>query len=413
MSREDPTPWRAYSWLYEVLLYHVFTSFGYPGVMWLRTLLAAGSAAAVFAFWFRRAGFCPLSVFFVAAIAIMLTPLATERPWHVTIAFTTATAGAVTAVRDGLPVRRIVWLPLLYVIWANIHIQFVLGWGVLGLGCLFPARANRAALVALTAACIVAVLVNPYHLGLFQVIWEYATQGAALKLVQELSAPDPFHDAAAAVRAIAVLVIWGWAMLQVVRRRPIDLFEIGLLVAAVVLAVRMNRDIWFVAVAAAAVMRPAAEAVNRTWLVAALVIAAFLGVRLLNATGLIRSTDYVAAQAEKYPVRAVQVIQAEGLPGPIYNDFDWGGYLIGNAPEYPVSIDGRTNLYGNERLLRSFNTWSTETGWQDDPDFHTSRIVLAQQGQVLTSVLKQQPHRWRVVYEDGIAVVFARQDATE
>src|SRR6516164_8777132 len=48
MSREHPAPWRAYSWLYEYGLFRVYEAGGLAGVMWLWTLLAAGSAAVVF-----------------------------------------------------------------------------------------------------------------------------------------------------------------------------------------------------------------------------------------------------------------------------------------------------------------------------------------------------------------------------
>ena len=41
-------------------------------------------------------------------------------------------------------------------------------------------------------------------------------------------------------------------------------------------------------------------------------------------------------------------IQDNHLAGPIFNDYGWGGYLDGGAFEYPVSIDERLNLYGDE-----------------------------------------------------------------
>lgn len=410
MSREHPTPWRAYSWLYEWGLYRVYERDGLAGIMWARTVLAAGSAAAVFGFWFHRNGFSPAAVLFAAPVAVTIMPLATERPWHFTIAFTAATAWVVTAVREGTPVRRVVWLPLVYALWANVHIQFVLGWGVLGLGCLFPGRASRPALIGLTAACVGATVLNPYHTGLFQVIWEYATQGAPLKLVQELSAPEPFST-----WTLAAVALFAWGVAAVVPRRPVDWFSIALLAAAAVIAIRMYRDIWFVAVAVAAVRRPTYGPAGRPWVVPVLVVAAYLAVRLVNSAGLARSTDYEAAQEAKYPVRAVRIMQARELAGPVFNDFDWGGYLIWAAPEYPVSIDGRTNLYGNERMLRSFETWSTEDGWKADPEFQTSNVVLAQKGRILTGVLLGQPDRWRVVYqgETDPAVLFVRRSPGE
>src|SRR5438874_821229 len=158
MNQENPAPWRAYSWLYEWGLYQVFAAFGYGGVMWLRSLLTACSVAAVLAFWFHRAGMTATTLLLAAPVTIALMPLTTERPWHVTIVLTTVTAWSVTAVRDGAPLRRVAWLPLIYVLWANVHIQFVLGWGVFGLACLFPGRANRPALIGLTAACFLATL---------------------------------------------------------------------------------------------------------------------------------------------------------------------------------------------------------------------------------------------------------------
>ena len=41
------------------------------------------------------------------------------------------------------------------------------------------------------------------------------------------------------------------------------------------------------------------------------------------------------------PVRALQYIKAHRLPGPMLNDYMYGGYLIWAAPEYPVMMDGR------------------------------------------------------------------------
>ena len=403
MGRDHPVPWRAYSWLYEYALFRVYQAAGLPGIVWARTALAAGSAAAVFWLWFRRAGVTPAAVVYAAPVAVTLMPLATERPWHFSIAFTAVTAGVVAAVRDGAPVRRAVWLPLLYTAWANLHIQFVLGWLVLGAACLFPGRASRAALVGLTAACVAATLVNPYHAGLFRVIWEYATQAAPGKLVQELAPPEPFS-----AWSLAGLVLLGQGAVTVARRRPPDWFEVVLLAAAAAVALKMSRDIWFVAVAAAVVRRPDGPA-GPLWPVPVLVAAAFVVARLLDSAGLTRSTGYDAAQVAKYPVRAVEFVRRESPPGPLFNNFDWGGYLIWAAPEYPVSIDGRTNLYGSERLVRSFETWGTEAGWEKDPDFLTANLVVAQPDRVLTGVLRGQPDRWRVAYEDGVAVVFTRK----
>ena len=41
----------------------------------------------------------------------------------------------------------------------------------------------------------------------------------------------------------------------------------------------------------------------------------------------------------------MEFIQASHLSGPMLNDYNFGGYLIWAAPEHPVFIDGRTDVY--------------------------------------------------------------------
>lgn len=404
---EEHVPWRAYSWLYEVALFKIHAVGGVTGIMWFRTALAALSAATVFAFIFRRNGLTPTGFMVAAGVVVLVMPMAPERPWHVTIAFTTLTLWATIAMREGMAVRRAWWLLPVFAVWANLHIQYVLGWGVLGLACLFPGLANRRHLILLTAATVAATVLNPYHVHLFEVIWEYGTQAAPRSLVQELSAPELFSRWSAAVIALVV-----WAVVKLVTRRPVDWFEIGLLLAGAFLASRMYRDLWFGAVAAAAVIRGDTEGQNssrRVWAVVGVVLAAFFGLRVLNAVGFLRTTDYAAAHAKKYPVDAVKFLQRERPAGPIYNDFDWGGYLSWELPEYPVSFDGRTNLYGSERMMQSYRTWSTPDGWKADADLAKCRVLLAQKGRLFADTLREQAG-WRLVYEDEISLVFVRVD---
>jgi hypothetical protein len=402
LSREQPTPWVAYSWLYEWGLYQVYAASGPAGVLWVRTLLGALATAAVFLLlpgWGWRV--IPAAV--LAGVALM--PLMKERPWHLTIAFTAVTIGAVAALRDGASGRRLVWLPLLFALWANLHIQFVLGWLVLLLACAFPGRADRRLLLVLTAGCVAATLVNPYFARLFVVIWEYATQTGPLRAVLELAPPDwttPWPWAG--------LALLGWAGFTAVRRKPIDWFEVGLLVVGLVLMLRMRRDVWFAAVAAAAVLRDTgAEPFCRLprYLVVVVVVSVFVGFRLLNFAGLGPPPDVTAANERAYPVRAVAFVREHELPGPLFNPFDWGGYLIWALPDHPVSIDGRTNLYGSGRVTRAMSTWAGEPGWDADPDLSSAKLVLAPPGAPLTHLLRERPAEWRVAYEDGTAVVFA------
>jgi hypothetical protein len=93
------------------------------------------------------------------------------------------------------------------------------------------------------------------------------------------------------------------------------------------------------------------------------------------------------------------------VSGPLYNHFNWGGYLIWALPRLPVSMDGRTNLHGDQRVERSFKTWSGVRGWESDPELMQARLVIGGVDDALTSAMRTDS-RFKLVYEDAIAAVF-------
>jgi hypothetical protein len=107
------------------------------------------------------------------------------------------------------------------------------------------------------------------------------------------------------------------------------------------------------------------------------------------------------------PVRAVEAIRTNGYAGPLYNDFNWGGYLIW-ALRMPVIIDGRTNLYGNERMDRSIATWGAQPDWASDPELKSAGLVIGPVTAPLTQLLRMDSH-YKLVYEDKLAAVFVAQ----
>ena len=105
------------------------------------------------------------------------------------------------------------------------------------------------------------------------------------------------------------------------------------------------------------------------------------------------------------PCRAVEAVRAKGYAGPLYNDFNWGGYLIW-ALRMPVSIDGRQNLYGDQRIDRSVATWSAQPDWASDAQLMSAGVVIGPVKAPLTQVLRMDS-RFQLVYEDKLAAVFA------
>ncbi len=403
---DDAVRWQAYSWLHEWIMHRWYVARGDAGILEMRTALVGLSTGSVFAFVFGRFGFRPVSFLLSLGFAFTLTPMTTERPWHYTIAFTAITLRSVLIARESGSAQPVYVLIPLFALWANLHIQFVLGWLILGLWCVDPGRSSCRPAVVISIGCILATFANPYHIRLLEVILDYATQSAPRELIQELAPPSvrslPFLAAASLVLG---------AVHGIARRRTIGFFEFGLLLAAGLVGMRMNRDLWFAALLAIAAIRqpfPASSTV-RSVSVLLTVLTVLIGMRILNSSGLLGNTDIAAAQARAYPVHAVEFLKAERPPGPLFNDISWGGHLAWALPEYPVTIDGRTNLYGNTRLLQSSRTWSTPDGWMTDVEFAKCKVIIARVGRPLTDALRGMPDEWRILHQDAVAVVFVRK----
>jgi hypothetical protein len=93
--------------------------------------------------------------------------------------------------------------------------------------------------------------------------------------------------------------------------------------------------------------------------------------------------------------------------GPLYNDWNWGGFLTWTLPDIPVYVDSRTNLPGDATLERSIAVWSGAADWANDPALANARLIIANNNYALTSLLREDL-RFRIIYEDATAVVFIR-----
>lgn len=64
------------------------------------------------------------------------------------------------------------------------------------------------------------------------------------------------------------------------------------------------------------------------------------------------------------PVDAVAFINNHHLCGRMLNDYVYGGYLIWAAPEHPVFVEGRSDVFEFTGVLDDFGKWAT---LQSDP----------------------------------------------
>ncbi len=413
-------PWLAYSWLFEVLVYSLYRMFGLVGIVLYSVAFSLLIAAALHRLARRFELNFPAEIALTAAGVIALSPLYSPRPWLFTILFFVIEIDWLFLARRQGKTQQLFFLPLIFVLWANVHIQFCYGLYVLGLATLEPLieqflphlQVDRHALsfsslALILTACVAATLLTPYHVHLYQTILDFIPQTGQFPQINEM-------------QAMAFRGPWDWFVLMLTVgaafslgwTRELHLFPLLLLVTGIFLSFRTRRDVWFVIIAAIPIIadvyasRPSMDRFALTKL------------RLASCTGALLAALFVlgwrrdlfqaqleAVVAEHYPAAAVAAVHEHDYPGPLFNDYGWGGFLIWSLRTPLVVMDNRASIYGSERVTQFFKTWEGNEGWNADPDLNAARLVIANRGRPLASLLRRDP-RFELVYEDKISVVF-------
>ncbi len=421
-------PWAAYSWGYEVLLSRAYAWLGLVGVGLYGTALTMLVAFCVFWMARRLSGrfWGALLLTVVCCYAFLLLRIV-PRPGFFSIAFFCfVLLLLLTASRTGR-VQTLYWLPLLFLVWANLHIQFIYGLAVVGLllavcgaqqlaervgikpRFVVPESLPASKLAIVFVACALATLIGPYSYHLYEVIFHYSQAKVPYSMVLEL---QPFR--LQRYSNYVQLFLAGVAFFMVVSQKKIDVFKVLLLIFTSFVAFRTMRDAWFQCIAAVACIADVifvegdSEAretpLQLAGVLAAVVLVLAIGARSVdfNDRGLRRSI------ASMFPVDAVNYLEQNHAHGPVWNIFDWGGFLSWYMPQYPVAIDGRTDLYGDEMTERFYKTEQGDVGYREDPYLNESGIVLLRTRDGLVPLLEND-YRFRKAYQDKIATVFVRR----
>lgn len=356
-----------------LIFYGLYRLGGYAALTWLSVFACAAAAGALLAV---RPGLP------AAAVTGLAVPLLAWRTSVRADLFTTLLfAFGVLLVLRGTA-RRHVWvLPALAVAWVNLHGAFMLAIGLSAL-LLLDAVIHREAVkkAALSAGLTVAAtLLNPFGPG----IW--------LGPLRQ-SGGTPFYRDAVSEWGPSV---WSWWRFQELLewRDPDGAYWVLLFIGIVALGAALWKRKWLLAgllaplaaasfysirfqalfaiavAASAAELAPAARLRRslRLAALAALLLTAGLRVYDLASNRYYFSrapySSFGAGLAYPFPERAAESLLRERLPGRLLHEYDLGGYLSWKlAPFYAVFVDGRTLPFGAVLLLESVRALGLRPG---------------------------------------------------
>ncbi|HTV81414.1 MAG TPA: hypothetical protein VME18_02095 [Acidobacteriaceae bacterium] len=414
---ETGVAWQDYSWLFDLMLLKLYAWLSLDGLVLYVAAMAAAIAAAIYRLVSRVQTDFTICVLLTVAALVSVSRDFTPRPWLFTILFFALELDILMQFRRTRRARILLWLPPLFALWGNIHIQFIDGLLVLGIAACEPLLARwtkwgddpataRPLWLAL-GACVAAPLLNPYGIGIYRDAWIMASQPGVLNTVSEMHA---LAFRSAGDYLLLFLALAATALLfRLSRPAP---FETLLLAMSVVLSFRSQRDAWILAIVAVALIAArwrasAGEPAKMPAWALPVTLAATAAVSVAGFFALhVNNTRMLALEAKAMPVQAVQVVKQRHYPGPLFNDYNWGGYLIWQLG-LPVTIDGRAGLYGDSSIDRSVATWGGGPHWATNPQLQSAALVIAPVGDALTQLLRLDS-RFELVYEDKVAAVFVR-----
>jgi hypothetical protein len=428
-SQYASSPWIDSSWAYDVLVGLGYKVSGLRAIPVLLMGFKMALAAVTFSlargwrgnFW----GAVLLSLSAQYAI-VDLQP----GPETFSILFFAIELGLLLHASRRCDVRPLFWLPLLFVLWANLHVQFLNGLLLVAVFLLAQGVLNRYAVDApeprtlpfgkvagISGLSALATLLTPYGVHLWPDAFKSAYSRVLFESFAEMT-PMAFRRP----QNFVLLFLAMAAFFVLGRQRSRDFFKLGLVCLSLVLSFRLQRDAWCVVLVAIAVLadflcsQPSeSEAGSKSQLhgwhkvvVSALALTVFAA----SVARLPGEQALMAKAARVFPVKASDFVRVNQLPAPLFNHYDWGGFLIWYLPNYPVAIDRRVNLYGDEINDRYFRITTGAQRFQSDPNFAAARTILLERKSDMAMALTTLPvlrGKFRVAYQDDIAVILLPQ----
>lgn len=418
-------PWMAYEWLGEVVIGRA-AQWGLPGLLTLLGGLSGLMMLLLYVYGTIVTGNVKAAF---AACAILL-PLEsvffTLRPQVIGYCFLLVLLILLELYRQGH--ERVLWaIPPLFLVWVNTHGSFFLGlcifgvywacglfrfeWGDLNANRWTPRQSRNLLLTILASAAVLPL--TPYGAKLAAYPFQMALlQPLNVANIQEWQ-PVNFGEAWGKAFLLMVLALFVVQIRWKPRFRFFDLVFLLATISASALHLRFIIVLIFaflpwLARFLSRWLTPYAPSKDQYALNVALI--ALMAFGLYHFFPTTQKIDELLGKT--YPVSAISYMRTHPVPGPMFNEYGWGGYLIWTfGTSHPVFIDGRCDIYEYGGV---FGDYLDITRLHADTPLllakYNIRSAFIQPDSILATYLKAVPG-WKLVYQDKIAAIFVHTGA--
>jgi hypothetical protein len=433
--RTPPLPWVAHEWLSEIIMAIVHNVSGLTGIVIFFAFFIAIAYLLLFKMLRQESRDVLLGALIVCFAAVSSTPHWLARPHIFSLALTVIWYHLLNEFQYRRK-NRLFWLPLLTLLWVNLHGGYIVGILLLGIyvvGNLVSWITNRRTssdrflqnsktLLFIMIVCVLVSMLNPqgYHILLFP--FKVTSDTFLMDHVQEFLSPN-FH------KPLPFKYLFLLLIAIVARSRPpVNWIELILILTFTYMALYSVRYITlFVIITAPILIR----LIDQMKLEVPTKVSRFLEERSMGLSQMERQTSgyvwsiialgaviaLVAAGSyqykfseEFYPVSAVEFLKKENISGNTFTHDGFGDYLIYAAwPQYRVFIDGRTDMYGADRMKEYLTLAHAMPGWKKIVDKYAFSSILFDTHSPLANALAEDGD-WRLIHSDPLASIFLRED---
>ena len=423
-----------HEWLSQVIFSISNDLLGLSGAVLLAALIVTATWALVIYETNRRTGSL-IAVLLASALGIAASMIhILPRPHLFTYLFTALWIIVLERVVSDKP--KFWWLlPVLMLLWVNLHGMFVLGIIILGIylvGSLlenpdrkwFTSPATKSLLLA-GLFSVFATFCSPSGIQIWDAILSLGSNTYITSRIPEYQSAD-FHmpetwpfllllliTIAAFARSTrktpwtSILLTLAFAGIAIYTSRMIPLF--GIVVVPV--SAKAIGDLFGQELSSSQLAKTGKNinAINSSsngfvWIV----------ILLIGVIFLIRSRTAIDPEGKGnvfdggfFPVQAVDWLNQNPPSGRMFNEFDWGGYLLLRLnPRQQIFMDGHTHIYG-ETLTREYETViSLADGWQEVLDSYQVEWAILRTDSRLARALENR--NWKIIYQDDTTTVLTR-----
>jgi hypothetical protein len=419
-----------YEWLAQVVLYFAYRILNMDGVVILTALVLAMTFVVVFIDSFHRSSMPVLAAFLSLWAGVSSSIDWLTRPHVLSFFFLALWLMWLERIRKNENIS-LWWFPLLMLVWANSHGGFILGilaWVAYLSGWAWEAWRHRSVtdigrnLMIIGGTSLIASVLTP---DLWR-NWQGVLANNSIYILShtsETKPPDFSVIGTLPFTCLLVLVLISFFLYR--KRYPVS--HILLLVGLALISLLMARNVPYFAIAAAPILigdigtlfreksvwnkfedrvaRIETGLKGYVWPALAMITA--IGFFAYYQSVFHAPFDNFNPQA--FPVRAVDWLESHPQSGNMFNDFNWGGYLLYRLwPEDRVFIDSQSDFYG-ETLTRQYaEILSGQGDWEANlRQYNIGWLIVSPQSGLARSASGSP--EWSMIYEDASAVIFVRK----